>query len=82
MCIKAKATLTNNTYYSCHTKAVELVKPIILGHIMSLVVNSLREATPARHMSTSQTKAIIKTRHVARLGQHVPGLKIALLGFD
>ena len=45
-----KATPTNNTDYSCHTKVVDILKPIIWG-IIPLVFNYLRVGT---HMHANQ----------------------------
>ena len=57
------ATPTDDTDYSCHTKAVELVEPIILGpnhatscHITPLIIKALGTDT---HIQTSPQKQFI-----------------------
>ena len=61
-----KGTPTNDTDYSCHIKAVELVYPIILGLYTSLIINSLgggdTHTPPHTHNIHTQT--------------HMPGLKL------
>ena len=49
VCMEAKATPTNDTNYSCHIKATELILTnhmwSISHHITPLVINSLRANT-------------------------------------
>ena len=65
MCINAKVTPDNNTDYNCHFKAVELVKPIIWVHNMSVVINDVGGHTHTNtkaHILTLQTKAILRNQ--------------------
>ena len=52
MLFNFKETSTNDTDYSCHMKAVELVYPIILDPYTSLVINSLRGGDTYTHPYT------------------------------
>ena len=75
MHINAKATLTNDTDYSCHIKGCRtcLTNCVesISCHIMSLVVNSIKDG----HTDTyTLHKILISKNQVRAFGQHTPSL--------
>ena len=70
-----KATPTNDTDYSFHTKVAELGS--IPSHIPLLVITSLRADTCI--YTCYRQNQFLETRHASVCGQHMPSLKVIQL---
>ena len=76
MRMDAYITPANDTDYSCHIKAIELIYPIIGVYITPLVINSLGGGHTNTHTHThTHTQAYRHSRTEAILRNQASGLK-------